>query len=235
MKSYKKIISAILTIVVLAGCQDYNVLVKNPNLPISAPPSLLLTGILEHMNDQNAWSGKQGSQSASQFYVSTYDYYGTNNYDQQPFVKTTSLNNSTGNNNTNFEYLSVLQNLVQMDVESKNSGKPDLNPYSALGKFLRAFYYNLMSQKMGDVPMSQALQAEKNIAPKYDSQKDVYKQILALLEDANSDLGKLIAANDATLQGDIYLGNSLTSWRKIVNAFTLRVLISLSKKESDSE
>jgi len=220
-----KIVATVFTLLMLGGCQDYNVLVKNPNLPTSAPPSLLLTGVLEHMNDQNAWDGKLGSQSAAQFYLSTYDYYGTNNYDQQPFIKTKD----------NFEYLKVLQNLVQMDVESKNAGKPALNPYSALGKFLRAFYYNLMSQKMGDIPFSAALQADKNTAPQYDSQKDVYKQILALLEESNSDLSKLIAANDGTLLGDIYLGNNLTAWRKIVNAFTLRVLISLSKKESDAD
>jgi hypothetical protein len=115
------------------------------------------------MNSENAWDGKQGSQSAAQFYVSTYDYYGTNNYDQGPFTKTTD----------NFEYAGVLHNLVQMDLESKNAGKPDLNPYGALGKFLRAYYYNLMSQKMGDLPLSEALLAEKNTIPRYDSQKEV--------------------------------------------------------------
>ncbi len=225
MKPSIKIFATVLILIILGSCQNFDVLVKNPNLPTSAPPSLLLTGVLERMNRQNAWDGKMGSQSAAQFYVSTYDYYGTNNYDQAPFTKTTD----------NFEYLTVLQNLVQMDLESKNSGKPALNPYSAIGKFLKAYYFNLMSQKLGDIPMSEALQAEKKTAPKYDSQKQVYIQILALLEESNSDLSQLIAANDGTLLGDIYLGNNLASWRKVVNSFTLRVLISLSKKDSDTE
>ena len=163
--------------------------------------------------------------SAAQFYVSTYDYYGTNNYDQAPFIKTTD----------NFEYISVLQNLTQMDIEAKKVGKPDINPYSALGKFLKAYYFNLMSQKLGDVPMSEALTGSSNPKPKYDSQKEVYKQILTLLDEANSDLTSLIAANDGTLTGDIYLGNDLTKWQKVVNSFTLRVLTSLSKKESDAD
>ena len=77
-----------MAILLAASCQDYNELVQNKNLPTTAPPALLLSGVLEHMNDQNAWDGKQGSQSAAQFYLSTYDYYGTNNYDQPPFVKT---------------------------------------------------------------------------------------------------------------------------------------------------
>lgn len=225
MKPNIKIVATLFMLLIFGGCQDYNELVKNPNLPTTVPPSLLLTGALNRMNNQNAWDGKQGSQSAAQFYLSTYDYYGTNNYDQGPFTKTTD----------NFEYTAVLQNLVQMDIESKKAGKPDLNPYSALGKFLRAYYFNLMSQKLGDIPMSEALQAEKNTAPKYDSQKEVYKQILALLDASNTDLAKLIAANDGTLLGDIYLGNDLRKWQKIVNAFTLRVLISLSKKDTDTE
>jgi Starch-binding associating with outer membrane len=224
MKTYK-IVAAILALVVLGSCSDYDQLVKNPNLPTSVPPSLIITGVLEHMNAQNAWSGKQGSMSAAQFYVSTYDYYGTNNYDQAPFIKTSD----------NFEYTAVLQNIVQMDIESKTAGKPDLNPYGALGKFLRAYYFNLMSQKLGDVPLSQALLAGENPAPIYDSQKDVYKQILAWLDDANSQLAQLIATNDASLTGDIYFGNDLKKWQKTINSFTLRVLISLSKKEGEAD
>ena len=225
MKLHFKLFIAVLAIIIMGSCQDYNELVNNPNLPTSVPPSLLLTNALVRMNNQNAWDGKMGSQSAAQFYISTYDYYGTNNYDQTPFIKTTN----------NFEYTSVLQNLVQMDAEAKKAGNPDLNPYSALGKFLKAYYFNLMSQKLGDIPMSDALQGSKSIAPKYDSQKEVYKQILALLDASNSDLTKLIAVNNADLAGDVYLGNSLSKWQKIVNSFTLRVLISLSKKEADAD
>ena len=223
MKKYIRIIASALLIAIISSCQDFNELVKNPNLPSAVPPSLLLTGALAHLNDQNAWDGKLGSQSAAQFYVSTYDYYGTNNYDQEPFTKTQN----------NFEYTTGLQNIVQMYLEGKNAGKNELNPYNALGKFLNAYYFNIMSQKMGDVPLSEALKAEKNPAPKYDSQKDVYIQILAWLDEANSDLTKLIANNDATLTGDIYLGNDLKQWQKVVNSFTLRILISLSMKDNE--
>jgi hypothetical protein len=187
------------------------------------PPALLLTGALEHMNDANAWNGKQGSMSAAQFFVSTYDYYGTNNYDQGPFVKSTN----------NFEYVRTLNNLEQIDIEARKLGLPEVNGYSAIGKFLRAYYFNLMSQKLGDLPLSMALQGAEEKTPIYDSQKDVYVQILKWLDEANSDLRQLVATN-ATISGDIYLGNSLASWQKVVNAFTLRVLVSLSKKENEA-
>ncbi len=146
MKNFK-IISVIVVLLSVSGCQDFNELVKNKNLPTSAPPALLLSGVLERLNDQNAWNGKQGSQSAAQFWISTYDYYGTNNYDQAPFTRNTD----------NFEYVTVLQNIRQMNLEAKTIGLPDVNVYSAMGKFLNAYYYNLMSQKLGDLPLSEAL------------------------------------------------------------------------------
>ncbi len=233
MKSNIKFVTTFLALILLGSCQDFSELVKNPNLPNSAPPSLLLTGVLEHMNDQNAWDGKQGSQSAAQFYLSTYDYYGTNNYDQTPFTKSEN----------NFEYTKVMQNIVQMEIEAKKGASTDLNPYTALAKFLKAYYFNLMSQKMGDIPLSEALQGDKNSAPKYDTQKDVYVKILSLLDEANSDLSKIINTGNTacvgafckSISGDIYLGNSLAKWQQVVNSFTLRVLISLSKKDSDAE
>jgi hypothetical protein len=224
MRSYNKVIGFLLTVVLLGGCQNFDELVVNKNLPTSVPPDLLLTGILEHMNDQNAWNGKQGSMSAVQFFVSTYDYYGTNNYDQGPFIKTSN----------SFEYVTVLRNVEQMDLEAKKQGLPTVNAYSALAKFLRAYYFNLMSQKLGDIPLSLALQGKDNTMPAYDTQKDVYKQILTWLDEANSDLTSLIAAK-AVIKGDPYLNNKLDLWQRVVNTFELRVLVSLSKKADDPD
>src|SRR6185369_787734 len=53
--------------------------------------------------------------------------------------------------------------------------------------------------------------------------------------DSNSDLNTLIAQNDQSLSGSIFLGNDLRAWQKIVNTFTLRVLLSLSKKSNDAD
>src|SRR5580765_329355 len=113
MKTHIKIITAVLAMVLLGSCQDYNALVKNPNLPLTAPPNLLLTGVLNSMNDDNAWSNFNGNQ----FWISTYTYYGTNNYDQGPFI------------GSDFGYYSTLQNVIQMEQEAKKAGAPDPNPY----------------------------------------------------------------------------------------------------------
>jgi hypothetical protein len=91
-----------------------------------------------------------------------------------------------------------------------------------------------MSKRVGDLPMTEALQGIDNIAPKYDSQKVIYVQILKWLDDANTDLTALIAKGE-TISGDFYFSGDLKKWQKVVNAYRFRVLISLSQKEADTD
>ncbi|HCW05830.1 MAG TPA: SusD/RagB family nutrient-binding outer membrane lipoprotein [Cytophagales bacterium] len=214
-----KIKTVALVVLIMSGCKNYDTLVVNPNLPTSVPASLLFTSALNDMGSDLAWTS---AQEFNQFYISTYTYYGTNNYDQAPFT------------NSSLNYL-TLENVVRMEAEAKKAGAADINPYAALGKFFRAYYFNLMSQKFGDIPVADALEGQLNPTPKYDTQKEVYVQVLQWLDDSNTMLGQLITNKDASLAGDIYLNNNLASWQKVVNAFTLRVLISLSHQSGDTD
>ncbi len=76
-----------------------------------------------------------------------------------------------------------------------------------------------------------------NLEPAYDKQHDVYKNCLALLDTANTMLGNLYstatAGNKVDATGDIY-GLTFLQWRKVVNTYKLRVLISLSKRADDN-
>jgi hypothetical protein len=61
----------------------------------------------------------------------------------------------------------------------------------------------------------------------------VFQQALAWLDESNEDLQVLINNLDKSLSGDFMLDNDLVKWQKVVNAYKLRILITLSKKESD--
>ena len=91
---------------------------------------------------------------------------------------------------------------------------PDVNAYSALGKFFRAYFFENMTRRLGDIPMTEALPGLDNLTPKYNTQKEVYVQVLKWLDDANTDMTALIAKGDNNLTGDIYLGNSLRRGKK---------------------
>lgn len=95
-------------------------------------------------------------------------------------------------------------------------------------------YYNL-TMLTGDIPVSKALKSLENLSPTYDTQKEVFKQILAWLEDANTEMGTIITKGNYVLANDFYYNNDLTKWRKAVNSFKLRVLIQLSKQTADAD
>ena len=226
MKQHKYFTVVILALLLAAsGCQKkFDEYTSNPNLPTSVPAYLLLRQVL---NDMPVFPGGDADKF-SQYTLSSYTYYGTNEY-------------WTGAANLNY---GTLRNIAAMEKEaSKASG--DNNPYSALAKFLKAYFFIDMTLKVGDLPMNEALKGLENPTPSYDSQKDVFKQCLQLLEDANTQLAALIGTSNTSLLGDFYyqerINNAKTSldalrqWQKVVNTFKLRVLIHLSKKESDAD
>lgn len=206
-------LSPILVVVLLAftGCQKkLEDMTKNNNTPNDVPASLLFNGVLNNMvvtpdGSDEVWD---------QYYLYNYDYYGNNRYDF-----------GSGSN-----YYVTLKNVVAMEQEAVKAGAGAVNPYEALGKFFRAYYFTQMSLQMGDIPMTQALQGLTNLEPAYDSQKAVFQQAFTWLEQANTDLTALIASGDNTLTNDIYYSNDLSKWQKAVNAYRIRLLLSLSKR-----
>ncbi|HYG19313.1 MAG TPA: SusD/RagB family nutrient-binding outer membrane lipoprotein [Ohtaekwangia sp.] len=214
MRRSKYISLSLLFVFLLWGCKDFEDLEQNQNRPNTAPPSLILNGVLNDLYER-PWSLEHRH---NQYWCCNYNYYGTNEY-----WASATLNFMT------------LKNIVKMEEEALRTGVPEMNPYSAIGKFLKSYFYVRMSQRVGDLPLTEALQGLENEAPVYTPQKDIYLQVLTWLDQSNDELSALIQSGDRTLAGDLYFSNDLTKWQKAVNTFRLRVLMSLSKKESDPE
>lgn len=207
------------------GCsKKFDEYTPNNNQPTSVPAYLILRSVLNDMFD--APSGD--NDKWSQYTLSSYTYYGDNRYWE---------------GSADLDY-GTLNNIVAMEKEAAKASGED-NPYSALAKFFKAYFFIKMSLKVGDIPMSEALLGLENQTPKYDSQKDVFKQSLQMLEDANTQLSSLIDAANTSLLGDFYFQErisnpespleALKSWQKVVNTYRLRVLIHLSKHADDPE
>jgi hypothetical protein len=225
MKTLKfKIIVSLTILIAVSGCKkEFDQAVKNKNLPIAGlSPALLLPNIETDM----FMPPYTQEERENQFTACNYTYYDNNRY-------------WTGSADLNY---STLNNVVAMETESNKLNPTLSKPYLALAKFFKAYFFVGMTLKVGDLPMSQALQGLKNLSPVYDTQKQIFINSLALLEDANKDLGDMNAVNQLT-QGtyvvdtkyDFYFGGDLTKWQKVVNAFRLRVLIALSKKAGDAD
>lgn len=122
-------------------------------------------------------------------------------------------------------------NCQKMLLEAESSTEEVQNSYKGLSKFIKAYHLFYLTMKVGDIPYSDSNAAEEgNIKPKYDTQKEVMKQILDDLEEAHS----LFTAGD-DFDGDPIFDGSTEKWKKVVVAFEMKVLINLSKKVKDAD
>ncbi|HTJ12354.1 MAG TPA: SusD/RagB family nutrient-binding outer membrane lipoprotein [Dinghuibacter sp.] len=196
------------------SCKKFSYYQINPNVPTQADPSLELTNV-----EQSAFSTISPSAAlASRYLVYSESadpdqYYGWQRSDFSPYAS--------------------IQQVVKMQQEAIRVN--NLN-YYYIGKFLTDYYIVGLTLTYGDVPFSKAMQAMNGdvsasaTAPAYDKQHDIYLQVLNDLDIANDSL----SATNGTIQGDVVYGGDITQWKKAINAFALRVLISLSGKTGDA-
>ena len=103
--------------------------------------------------------------------------------------------------------------------------------YKGFALFLKAYQLFYISCFYGDIPYSEAIQGETlTLTPRYDTQQEVMAQILDDLDLAYEHFSRATTP----LGGDFIFDGNLENWRKVVSAFELNVLITLSKKESET-
>jgi len=228
MKQLKYIFYILTGALIMSSCsKKIEELQSNPNNPTSVPPYLILGTVLTDMSGTGSAGNLGGVNSWdyvpqwNQYHCQNYNYYGNNIYSW-----------SSGS----FDPYLVLKNVVQMEKEVTTRGGAAINPYEAVGRFIRAYYYYNLTSMFGDVPQADALLADANSKPAYTPQEQVFLYVLNQLDTANTHFASLIAANDNSLSSsqDIYYGGDLSKWQKLVNSFKLRVLVALSNKASDA-
>lgn len=214
MKNYiAKSMVLLLSLNLFSGCKKFDELRQNPNNPNKVPPSLLFTAVIPTP-------------------MVSFD----DNYIFQQYHLWSSSDNTAAVNyrfgSGTFSY-SSLRNIDKMVQESETTNQP---VYAILAKFLRSYYYIEMTRKFGDIPLSEAMKGAAIPQPKYDAQKSVYLQGLNWLDEANNELSTYIGSHPGeTIAGDFYYGGDLKKWQKSINAYTVRILISLSKKAEDAD
>lgn len=221
MKIFKIIAMLSILIVSVSSCQKGD-LSSNPNA-INANSVIPVSLVLNHLTAILIRSEEfpfGDVNKINQFQVSNYSkYWGTNEY-------TWSY---TANS------YEILKYAVQLEFQAKNQLGSTNNKYFAVSKFFRAYSAIWLSQRVGDIPMSQA--GDINfLTPIFDTQHDVYKNALKLLDDANSIFTATTSAATQNVifdSGDIF-GLTNLQWQKLINTYRLRVLLSLSKRADDN-
>lgn len=188
------------------SCVDLEELNVDPNHAATTDPALLLTGIaFDAFSQANA----QVCHATKMLILTS----GESPYQVYKWTR------------GNFDDYDKLRNIVKMEEEARRE-----TAYRALALFFKAHYYYGLTMKFGDVPCNEALKAESESVyqPAYDSQETVLHTVLTDLAEAD----RLLTDNESIISGDIIYHGDLMKWRRLINAYRLRVLLSLSHKHT---
>jgi len=99
--------------------------------------------------------------------------------------------------------------------------------YVAAGKILKGYALQMLVDKHGDIPYSEAWQGTDNLSPKVDGASAVYDAINGLYDEAIADLGKTAIGGPGV---DIYYGGDKAKWTTLAN--TLKFRLALNKGDA---
>ncbi|MGG5506918.1 MULTISPECIES: SusD/RagB family nutrient-binding outer membrane lipoprotein [unclassified Myroides] len=208
----KKIIytSLCLLSVWFMSCEKIDELQDDPNRVSSSTPDLIFTAIqIAASNNISTSAALATRQLGNTDGVSDHQYY---NWQRAGF--------------DNYFKLKQISKLKQEAIHY------DAPVYLALAKFYESYFIVETTLLFGDVPFSEAVRIEQEItSPAYDAQKDIFVQVLQNLKEANEELAQI----EQVIKGDILYKGEVYKWRKLVNSYTLKVLLDLSVKSNDPD
>jgi hypothetical protein len=198
---------------------------KDVNNPSDMTTSLIITDAMT----TSAFSIAGGDFA---FYASIYIEHNAGTWGQfyNADIRSSQPSSSTTYNNT---WNNVYANLYTLKIvrEKCAEGGSEAGNYHTLGiaEILTAFNLASLTDAMGDVPWTQALQPGVIFAPVLDSQQDIYEDIFDLLDDAIANLEKTtifpsLGGQDLIFNGDIDL------WKKFAYGLKARYTMRLSLK-----
>lgn len=217
----KKIIAgltAIATIGLASSCtKEFDNINTNPNLIDKVTPGSLLTPTIYGMS--------------TYFTVQSYNFtwqlmqVGLPHPSAALGAHRYEISETAGNGawNTGYRWL---RNIREMHEAAVIYDQP---VYEAVGNTLQAYIMGILTDSFGDLPFSEALQAEAGLTqPKFDTQEEIYTQLIANLERAN----EIYVESGAMVGDDLLYANDKTKWRKFNNSLLMRLLLRASKRDA---
>jgi len=211
----------LLTVLLVLGSsckKDFlNVNETNPNSASSVPANLILPAALNYTSILMNTPGN---------FAFINEWYGlwsiSGGYSQDLNMTEYNLLNSHFQGN----WSSAYTNLKNYDYLEKNSTTPSLMSYRAIAKIMKVYLYQNLVDMYGNVPYSQALQAESAVLkPVYDPQQTIYEDLVVQLDTAMNIIATTPATATLIGSGDIIFQGNMTKWAMFANTLKLRILM----------
>lgn len=122
------------------------------------------------------------------------------------------------------KHLGQLNNFLKL---TKEGGEFENKYMYATGLIMKGLYFQMYTDVFGEIPYSEAGKDDVTL-PKYDTQKTIYKGIIADLNNAIDIIGNAersgAGINDLGTN-DLYCGGDMQKWRKLANTLILRIAL----------
>jgi hypothetical protein len=214
MKKFIYTLTLSLSVIFIISCEDLvDGINDNPNdiIVSDVDESLFLTGIqLANIQLNCGHLNRIGGMYSGQLvgYSSLYsNIYGF------------SLSTAESNSEWNYIYVNIMSNTRHIVNNSSNQ------LLVGIAKVIEAHAVGTGASLFGDIPYSEAGNLEIS-DPIFDSQLDVYRDVITLLDSAISDLN---SAGSGAIAEDIYFGGDKQKW--IAAAYTLKARFYLHQKD----
>lgn len=209
--------SLLIAAVWLAGCQkDLERTNINPNEPTVVQPDYLLSNGIK-ANVDTYW-GSDATMETSLLYI---QYWAKIQYPDPDRYIPASTNIQTVWNNFYAQGIADFTKLAELGDTLHNPN------YKAVGIIMRSWIFQVLTDLYGDIPYTQAGNIDKYLTPVYDSQRVVYRGLLAELKNAVS----IISPSDNPILGDSLLAGNMNGWKKFANGLRSRIALRLADRD----
>lgn len=231
MKYLKNILAVGLTLVTFQSCtDDFEEINTNPNAQVVGSNESLLLGaqirvareLLDNINSFN-----KGTAKWVQYYTNT----------------TAPTDFIASNPRVDFNDFWVYQNLVTQAIPMlerilDNTEETPHPNYKAATLVMKAWVYGTMTELLGPIPFSDAQfgeisEEEQYNKPKFDTQEEIIKAVIDILEEANDTFDLSGEAGVAlNAEADAYAAGDILKWKKFANSLQVRILLRISDVDS---
>ncbi|RAV99910.1 SusD/RagB family nutrient-binding outer membrane lipoprotein [Pseudochryseolinea flava] len=223
MKKTLKYASVLAAALVVSSCtKDFEEINTNNNAPSNeqAAPDYLLTNAIESLTDRvhEIFLGHEMGSGWVQ-HMAKVQYTDEDRYQFRPGTVNTTWNSFYAASGMDVVTIYKLGEKLQHDN------------YKGVALVLKAYIISVLTDLHGDIPYEEAFKGDVVdggiLSPTYNTQEEVYRDIIAKLKEANT----LLSADGKEIGGDLLFGNDIDMWKKFANSLRLRLLLRMSDRD----
>ncbi|HKJ47848.1 MAG TPA: SusD/RagB family nutrient-binding outer membrane lipoprotein [Christiangramia sp.] len=218
----KKYIVAITALVTLWSCQSdekYEDLNRDPKNPTEVASDFLFTAATVSLGDYMA------SPNVNEpLYRFLGQYLTTTTYLDEPNYDFTARQNPDAVWSEYYrDVIFDLQDAKRIVMENPDLSQGQIDARLGQLEVIEVYTWHILVDSFGDIPYTEALQADEFPQPTYDDDAMIYEDLISRLDSANT----MLAAGNGYSSADVVFGGDMDKWMKFANSLKLRLGIRL--------